>query len=151
MKNRLQQFFLWGGLFQTIDFWLELLAMFWPALILGGIFWVIFLIGAVICLIKSKIIWLHEIITERPYLSVFLYILGGFSYLTIPYKFVFLVRSYEVNKGLMNSIFDMNLIQKLDQYNHTPAYLMTLIMLIIAVCYILIQYIKGQSFSKEKH
>lgn len=89
MKNRLKQLLLFGGLYQIVS----LLVIFNQTI--NNIFYLLFITGAFICLIKRQVNWLLKFSQKHHTLSVFLYALGWLPYFKLPYIILLNIISYK--------------------------------------------------------
>ena len=78
MKDRLKQLLLFGGLYQIVS----LLVIFNQTI--NNVFYLLFITGAFICLIKRQVNWLLKFSQKHHTLSVFLYALGWLPYFKLP-------------------------------------------------------------------
>ena len=89
MKDRLKQLLLFGGLYQIVS----LLVIFNQTI--NNVFYLLFITGAFICLIKRQVNWLLKFSQKHHTLSVFLYALGWQPYFKLPYIILLNIISYK--------------------------------------------------------
>ncbi len=89
MKDRLKQLLLFGGLYQIVS----LLVIFNQTI--NNVFYLLFIIGAFVCLIKRRINCLLGFSQKHNTLSVFLYALGWLPYFKLPYIILLNIISYK--------------------------------------------------------
>ena len=101
--QKLKNLLILGGIFQVISFILsisdnEICLFIW------GLFFLAFIISAIVFLFRKNVLWTQKIIKKHNILTPFLYAIGWIPYISLPYFIVGMVMGYNGAMAAYNGV-----------------------------------------------
>ena len=101
--QKLKNLLILGGIFQIISFLLSISDND-ICLLIWGLFFLVFIISAIVFLFRKNVLWTQKIITKHNVLMPFLYAIGWIPYISLPYFIAGMVMGYNGAMAAYNGV-----------------------------------------------